>query len=468
LLSFLAGCDRAAPSFEAAEEKQAAAPDAPLATAAPKANGYGAEERGDMAPSDPSEGEAASPRPAAPSPPAPSPEASAGAARAGRAREHGGAGSFMQPGPGPVRAGEWDDNANYREFMSYLDTQSALSFHRIDLRHRRFVVVRDMEGRGVPNCRVTVSDGSKEVSLTTAASGRAILFPHAEGLAGNSFKARTACAGGEAEKDVSLAAADAAVDLQLDVQRPGMQSIDVDVAFILDTTGSMSEEINAVTATIDKVATDLAGRNVRVRVALVEYKDRGDAFVTKVYPFTADLQAFGASIKSIRASGGGDMPEDAVAGLHAGLTELSWSDNAVARLAFMIGDAAPHLDYQSGTDYESDLRSAARRGIKINTVAASGMDALGQAVWRQVAQYTGGTNLFVLRGGAGPQSVGGGDPKSSCGGVQENFSSGNLDELILAKVQREIDALERNPMRIAGLGEDENAKPCDQRVTYRQ
>jgi hypothetical protein len=96
------------------------------------------------------------------------------------------------------------------------------------------------------------------------------------------------------------------------------------------------------------------------------------------------------------------------------------------------------------------------------------MDALGQAVWRQVAQYTGGSNLFVLRGGAGPQSTGGGDPKSSCGGVQESYASGNLDQLITAKVSAELASLERDPMRIAGLGQDENAKPCDQRVTFKQ
>jgi hypothetical protein len=72
--------------------------------------------------------------------------------------------------------------------------------------------------------------------------------------------------------------------------------------------------------------------------------------------------------------------------------------------------------------------------------------------------------MFVLRGGAGPQSVGGGDPRSSCGGTQQNYSSGNLDALILAKIDAEMSAIEADPLRIAGLNEDENTKPCDQRV----
>jgi hypothetical protein len=110
------------------------------------------------------------------------------------------------------------------------------------------------------------------------------------------------------------------------------------------------------------------------------------------------------------------------------------------------------------------MKRAAHEGVQLFTVAASGMDGLGQAVWRQVAEYTGGTNLFVLRGGAGPQSTGAGDPRSSCGGTQTNYSSGNLDALILAKVTHELQAMDGDAMRIAGLYKDENAKPCSERV----
>jgi hypothetical protein len=91
-------------------------------------------------------------------------------------------------------------------------------------------------------------------------------------------------------------------------------------------------------------------------------------------------------------------------------------------------------------------------------------DDLGQAVFRQVAQLTGGTNMFVLRGGAGPGSTGGGDPKASCGGTHEEFTSGNLDQLITRKIKLEILSLKADPMRIPGLLKDESAKPCADRV----
>jgi Mg-chelatase subunit ChlD len=381
------------------------------------------------------------------------------------------AGGVARPAPmmvdttASVRAGEWDDNANYREFQRWLATESQQPFRPVNTASRQFIVVRDSEGKAVPRCPVSVEDGrGRKIKLTTTASGRAILFPVAEGLSGSNLTATADCQNAKATSRFSLAQSDGVIDLKLAARRALPAVYDVDIAFILDTTGSMSEEIAAVKGTIQKVASSLNGANIRVRMGMVEYKDRTDPFVTKVYPMTRDLGGFSRQVASVVASGGGDTPEDAVAGLNAGLTKLDWGGGALVKLAFLIGDAPPHLDYQDGPDYTADMRDAAHRGIQVFTVAASGMDDLGQVVWRQIAQYTGASSLFVLRGGAGPQSTGGGDPKSSCGGTQTNFRSGNLDGLILQRINREIKAIDRDPMKIPGLRVDENAKPCGERL----
>ena len=376
--------------------------------------------------------------------------------------------SFEAEPVSSVAAGEWDDNANYREFTRWLASEPAPAAHRIDIRDRRFLVVRDAAGLGVPSCRVIVSDeNDREVELVTAATGRALLFPHAEGLGGRTLRATTDCAGGASNR-FSLSGSDGVVDLRTSQRRilPAEQVIDV--AFILDSTGSMSEEIAAVKSTIQKVASGLRNSNVRIRIGLVEFKDRGDPFVTRVFPMSTDLQRFSREVADVEASGGGDTPESGNEALHVGINQVAWSDGSLARLAFLVGDAPPHLDYSQDFDYVLEARTAAHRGIQIYTVAASGMDTLGQVIWRQVAQYTGATNLFVLRGGAGPQSVGGGDPKSSCGGTQTAYTSGNLDTLVLAKIKGTIRSLERDPMRIPGLNTDENAKPCAERVLFAQ
>jgi hypothetical protein len=179
---------------------------------------------------------------------------------------------------------------------------------------------------------------------------------------------------------------------------------------------------------------------------------------------TRDLGSFEGAIADISANGGGDTPESVNEAVHVALTRLDWDKSAVGRYAFLVGDAPPHLDYPQDFDYANDVRDAARRGIQIFTIAASGMDDLGQVVWRQIAQYTNARNMFVLRGGAGPQSTGAGDPKSSCGGTQTRFTSDNLDALILSDIRRETEALDADPLRIAGLNRDENAKPCGERL----
>jgi hypothetical protein len=399
------------------------------------------------------------------------PVARRGAAVAGavarKPSDRGGEAGAASPGPqaGPVRAGEWDDNANYRDFQRYLIANTDARLHRVDVSHRQFLVVRDTEGKAVPRCPVTVRDDEGHtVTLATTASGRALLFPYAEGLRGASATATAGCEDGRAMARMSLDEGDAVIDLKLDTRRALPRRRAVELAFILDTTGSMSEEISAVKATIQKVATALAQKDVELRIGLVEYKDRTDDFVTKVYPMTTDIARFGADVARVQAGGGGDYPESVNEGLHVGLTRLEWSPQAVAKMAFLVGDAPPHLDYAEDADYAKEMRSAAHRGIQLFTVAASGMDPLGQAVWRQIAQYTQASNLFVLRGGAGPQSTGAGDPASSCGGTHQSYASGNLDALIVAKVEQQLRAVDGDPLRIPGVGMDENAKPCNARI----
>jgi Mg-chelatase subunit ChlD len=373
-------------------------------------------------------------------------------------------GAYVTPSAS-VKAGEWDDNANYQEFRRYMGSQSHLGFERVDVSQRRFLVVRDQDGKAVPNCAVTVrDDGQRSVKLTTTSSGRAILFPRAEGLSGGGLSATASCHGTIAHARVSLDGDDGVVDLSLSKPRALPQRPVLDLAFVLDTTGSMAEEIEAVKGTIRKVAGMLADLGVDVRVGLVEYRDLNDSFVTRVYPMSGDVTAFARKVDGLRAGGGGDTPENANRGLSVALNDLAWSERSVARVAVLIADAPPHLDYDGEVSYGASMREASRRGIQIHTIAASGMDALGQVVWRQIAQYTGGTNMFVLRGGAGPQSSGGGDPASSCGGTHQNYQSGNLAELIGDKLRLAVAALEADPLRIAGLGQDERAKPCEARI----
>lgn len=385
---------------------------------------------------------------APPPPPSPAPKVAVGGGRP------------APQAPNGVRAGEWDDNANYRDYVKWLASSPIKG--KLAIGNRQFVVVTDRAGKAVPNCPITVAAGGHTANLVTMASGRALVFPAALGLTGTAT-VTASCQGATATARLDTRAVDGVAKLVIEHPRALPARRPIDLAFVLDTTGSMSEEIDAVKQTIQAVATQLSGTQADVRIGLVEYKDRSDCLLTRTFPFSADLRGFAASVAGVTASGGGDYPEDLHKGLEAALDKLAWRGDAAARMIVVIGDAPPQF-YGQSRDYANAAMRAAARGIKIYTVAASGMDPLGQVVMRQLAQYTGASNMFVLRGGAGPQSVGGGDPASACGGTHDEYASGKLDLLILRKLRGELAQIDADPMKIPGRGKDENAKPCNQRL----
>jgi hypothetical protein len=359
-----------------------------------------------------------------------------------------------------VKAGEWDDNANYREFLEYLKKSQSLPYSRVDVSRRQFIVVEDSAGRAVADCPIVVSDGTHSTTLKTMPAGRTPLFPNAVGLVGDTFSVQATCAAGTAQGTLDASSEDNVVVLKLAAERAPIATKSIELAFILDTTGSMSEEIEAIKSTVSAVADKLTPQQgISLRVGLVAYKDYVDSavYVTKTFPFDTDIPAFRASIAGLTASGGGDIPEAVNEALHV-TGQLDWRDDAFARFAFLVADAPPHTNEKY--DYALEAKSFLSRGIQVFTVSASGQDDFGQLVFRQIAQYTYATNMFVLRGGAGPQSTGGGDPMTSCGTRVTSYASGNLDDLIVKKVLDEVDLYDRDPMQIPGLKTDAQIVSC--------
>ena len=175
----------------------------------------------------------------------------------------------------------------------------------------------------------------------------------------------------------------------------------VEVAFVLDTTGSMSGLIEGAKSKIWSIANQLASGQPRpeVRMALVGYRDRGDAYVTRVRDLTGDIDAVYADLQAFQAGGGGDTPESVNQALHEAVTSLSWSDEpGVYRVIFLVGDAPPHLDYAQDVPYAESVRTARQRGIVINTVQC-GDYAATTPVWREIASVGGGSFAAIRQDG---------------------------------------------------------------------
>jgi Mg-chelatase subunit ChlD len=175
----------------------------------------------------------------------------------------------------------------------------------------------------------------------------------------------------------------------------------VEVVFALDTTGSMGGLIRAAREKIWSIATTLAQAQPapEIRMGLVAYRDRGDAYVTRVVDLSSDLDTVYARLMAFRAEGGGDGPESVNQALSDAVERISWSQDPNAyKVIFLVGDAPPHMDYQNDVKYPRSLVQAKARGIVVNAILAGDSKETRQ-VWQTIAQSGGGQYAQVGQGG---------------------------------------------------------------------
>src|SRR4051794_19740300 len=135
----------------------------------------------------------------------------------------------------------------------------------------------------------------------------------------------------------------------------------VEVVFCLDTTGSMGGLIDGAKQKIWSLCNQIVGGKPtpELKVGLVAYRDRGDAYITKVTDLTADLDAIHETLMSFKADGGGDTPESVNEALYVALNNIQWSsDKNALRIIYLVGDAPPHMDYANDTPYTVSCREA--------------------------------------------------------------------------------------------------------------
>jgi hypothetical protein len=305
---------------------------------------------------------------------------------------------------GVLTAGSFDDNL-YPEYFRRFASRAGQNPYVADLPGRLTgprleVVVANGEGAPVGNARVRLraAAGGRSVELTTRSDGRAVFLPEWDGVAGGDFEVTAALPGGAAV--TRRAGRDEARCAVVLPEAPAPLPRNLDLAFVLDTTGSMGDELAFLKAEIKGIAADVRARfpQVRTRYALVCYRDEGmgDAYVTRVFDFTADLDEFQRNLAAQSAAGGGDLPE----AMHKGLedaTRLGWREADTARVLFLVADAPPHArDAAATLGHVDALR---RKGVSVYGVAASCNEPAGteatEFFLRAASLLTGGQYLFL-------------------------------------------------------------------------
>jgi hypothetical protein len=301
---------------------------------------------------------------------------------------------------GTLTAGDWDDNLNFEIYQDYVATYRASdsSVPFIPTEDRIVIKVISSAGDGVSNALVKVA-GPNQTYLTapTASDGRVLFFPKHDGAAQESnFTITIEPPPGQVGVDpISVPAPMSGTDWTITL--PNAQKIlpkDIDLAFVVDATGSMGDELEYLKVEVQGIADRIKSgfQGVSIRYGLVVYRDNGDDYVTRHFDFTSDLAAFKSNLSQQSAGGGGDFPEAMDAAMKL-VPELSWSSGNAVRMSFLLADAPPHKENRAA--FLGAVNTLRPMGVKLFPVAASGVDSEAEFLMRVGAQATLGRHLFL-------------------------------------------------------------------------
>ncbi|TNE56348.1 MAG: T9SS type A sorting domain-containing protein [Bacteroidetes bacterium] len=175
------------------------------------------------------------------------------------------------------------------------------------------------------------------------------------------------------------------------------QNKNVDIAFVVDATGSMGDEIDFLKKELNEIIfqSKKINSSLNFRFANVFYRDRGDSYLVRKQNFTRVLTESAQFIDKQGAQGGGDYPEAVDVALDSAINTLSWSEEARTRLLFLVLDAPPHGTDRTLQKLEELMRQAASQGIRVVPLAASGINKSTEYLMRCLALGTNGTYLYL-------------------------------------------------------------------------
>ncbi|MCK4895214.1 MAG: VWA domain-containing protein, partial [Candidatus Heimdallarchaeota archaeon] len=184
----------------------------------------------------------------------------------------------------------------------------------------------------------------------------------------------------------------------------------LDLAIILDQSGSMGDEISVLTDDLVGVINQISDEVNDLQIGLIlfggsssnPYND--DSLVT---PLTEDISTIVDVLSSTVAGGGHEPWGDA---LWVAQNRLNWREGAVKLIVLITDepcDGGNVIGYGGTDDYDGELlyelfASLESQGFILCTVAASGADALTLRQLEIAAETTAGT--FIILGGDGPQT----------------------------------------------------------------
>lgn len=219
-------------------------------------------------------------------------------------------------------------------------------------------------------------------------------------------KAASEAAAMRAQREAEAAAVAAAVPAptpsppaplppQTGATKPGIAVDALDLVLVMDTTGSMRDELEDVQASLLGTLKLLSRLTGSLRVGFVAYKDRGEEYVVRTFPLRPVARNQATEIvrfvQDIRAGGGGDDPEAVDEALAAAIA-MPWRSDAAGRI-ILIGDARAHPGAVArALQLAAQFHASSPSPTRTRTVTAvfAGNAPIDRSFFQQVAAAGGG------------------------------------------------------------------------------
>ena len=341
-------------------------------------------------------------------------------------------GPIPGPSPGPfepcqgeicvLTAGDIDDNLNFLTYEIYknriynADAQLEENFQYLlpnhDLTDHITVLVKDSAGSPF-SCATVEVDGTS-VELSAGSDGRLSMFSAVDNLPERPWTLTPKSPDGDTTGTPVMVTDEDGNDLvNLSIDVTSTTPNTMDLAVVLDTTGSMCDEIEFLQAELASVISSFNTEQIDLRLAMVFYRDTTDTYITSKVDF-ANPETGLAALAVEFCDGGGDSPE----AVHTAWEEantLSWRKGNVARVALLIGDAPPHQeDMQAAFEAALDLR---QKGVRLYGLAASDTNSVVEYLFRTVSLLSHGRYIWLTSDSAiGDEKT---DAKVACFQVTE-------------------------------------------------
>ncbi len=190
----------------------------------------------------------------------------------------------------------------------------------------------------------------------------------------------------------------------------------IQLAILLDTSGSMEGLINQARSRIWDVVNDLSkarrdGRKARLEVALYQYgSDRlpssCEGYLRLVQPFTTDLDLLSEQLFALSVGGSAEYAGWA---MQSGLRELAWdrtpTTRPLAQQPLRVMVVAGNEPFTQGpVDYVFQAEAARSRGVIVNTVYCGRAEEGSSTGWADAAARGAGRYLVIDKDAAIPYS----------------------------------------------------------------